>query len=109
MAMADSSNADPKGNDAAANEAGEASLSARELAQAAMSAMADLTRYEPESVSGMEWDGESWHVAVDVLELARVPNTTDVLATYDVRLDDEGTLLSYTRARRFQRAQVEGD
>jgi Gas vesicle synthesis protein GvpO len=84
-----------------------ASLSAQELTEAALSTIADLTRFEPESVTALEWDGESWHASVDVLELERIPNTTDVLATYDAQLDDEGTLLGYKRKRRFIRGQAE--
>lgn len=84
-----------------------AALSAQELTEAALSTIADLTRFQPEAVTGLEWDGQSWHASVDVLELERIPNTTDVLATYDVRLDDEGTLLGYKRKRRFIRGQAE--
>jgi Gas vesicle synthesis protein GvpO len=86
---------------------GRASLTAQELTEAALSAIADLTRYEPEAVTGLEWDGQAWQASVDVLELERIPNTTDVLATYDVQLDDEGTLLGYKRRRRFIRGQAE--
>jgi hypothetical protein len=84
-----------------------ASLSAQELTEAALSTIADLTRFQPEAVTGLEWDGETWHASVDVLELERIPNTTDVLATYDVQLDDEGTLLGYKRRRRYIRGQAE--
>jgi Gas vesicle synthesis protein GvpO len=86
---------------------GRAALSAQELTEAALSTIADLTRFEPESVTGLEWDGAAWHASVEVLELERIPNTTDVLATYDVQLDDEGTLLGYKRKRRFIRGQAE--
>ena len=54
-------------------------LSAAELGQAALTTVHELTGYEPEAVTGLEWDGEFWQVTVDVLELARIPNTTDVL------------------------------
>jgi hypothetical protein len=84
-------------------------LSAKELAEAALATVNDLTGYEPESVSGLQWDGESWLVTVDVLELARIPNTTDVLANYVVQLDDNGGLLGYKRTRRFLRSQLEED
>ena len=40
-------------------------------------------------------------------ELERVPNTTDVMATYVVQLDDGGGLLGYKRTRRYQRGQAE--
>jgi Gas vesicle synthesis protein GvpO len=88
-------------------DGGRGALSAQELTEAALSTIADLTRFEPEAVTGLEWDGEAWHASVDVLELERIPNTTDVLATYDVQLDDEGTLLGYKRRRRFIRGQAE--
>lgn len=93
------------------DEAGdaEAALSAKELTQAGRDALAELTELEPESVTGLEWDGESWLITVDVLELSRIPNTTDVLATYVVQLDPSGTLLGYKRTRRFTRGQVEGE
>lgn len=84
-------------------------LSAKELADAARGTVADLTGYEPESVTGLEWDGESWLVTVDVLELERIPNTTDVIAAYVVQLDSGGVLLGYKRAGRFVRGQVGGD
>jgi hypothetical protein len=82
-------------------------LSARELALAAKTAIKDLTGYEPEAVTGMQWEGESWSIMVDVLELERVPNTTDVIATYVVQLDDSGRMLGYKRERRFVRGSAE--
>jgi hypothetical protein len=88
-------------------DGGRGALSAQELTEAALNTIADLTRFEPEAVTGLEWDGEAWHASVDVLEVERIPNTTDVLATYDVQLDDEGTLLGYKRRRRFIRGQAE--
>jgi hypothetical protein len=44
---------------------------------------------------------------VDVLELSRIPNTTDVIGEYVVRLDESGTLRGYRRERRFQRSQAQ--
>ena len=67
----------------------------------------DLTGFEPESVSGLQWDGESWLVMVDVCELERIPNTTDVMATYVVQLDEGGGLLGYKRDRRFIRGEAD--
>jgi hypothetical protein len=81
-------------------------LSAAELSQAALMTVGQLTGYQPEAVTGLEWDGEHWQVTVDALEMARIPNTTDVLGSYVVQLDEQGTLRGYHRARRFQRGHA---
>jgi hypothetical protein len=83
-------------------------LSAAELGEAALDTVRQLTGYKPEAVTGLEWDGELWQITVDALEMARIPNTTDVLGSYVVRLDEDGTLRGYSRTRRFVRSQAEG-
>ena len=84
------------------------SLSAVELARAAMTAVEELTSYRAEAATALEWDDESdtWQVTVEVLELARVPNTSDVIGAYEVRLDNHGTLHGYRRLRRFARSET---
>jgi hypothetical protein len=94
--------------DTSRNGDGNGTLSALELTTSARRTVKDLTGFAPESVSGMQWDGENWLVTVEVCELERVPNTTDVLASYVVQLDDSGGLLGYKRDRRYQRGQAEG-
>jgi hypothetical protein len=47
-------------------------------------------------------------VQVEVLELRRVPNTTDVLAVYEVSVDRDGDLEGYTRLHRYVRGTPEG-
>jgi hypothetical protein len=81
-------------------------LSAAELGQAALTTVVQLTGYEPEAVTALEWDGDFWRVTVDVLEMARIPNTTDILGSYVVQLDESGTLHGYRRERRFLRSQA---
>jgi hypothetical protein len=81
--------------------------SAADLTRAAKETIEDLTGFTPESVSGLQWDGETWLVSVEVCELERIPNTTDVLATYVVQLDDRAGLQGYKRSRRYQRGHSE--
>ena len=82
-------------------------ISARDLALEAKATVKDMTGFAPETVSGLQWDGETWLVSVEVCELTRVPNTTDVMASYVVQLDDGGGLLGYKRERRYMRGEAE--
>jgi len=94
-----------------ANSDNDGSLSAVELARAALTTVEELTGYPPEAATGLEWDADSdsWRVTVEALELARVPNTTDVIGAYEVRLDPQGTLRGYKRLRRFVRGEPRND
>lgn len=66
-----------------------------------------LTGKEVEAVVGLEKDGDGWTVLVDVVELRRIPNTTDVLATYEVAIDTEGELNGCRRLHRYARGSTE--
>ena len=81
-------------------------LSASELSRAALTTVEELTGYEPEAVTGLEWDGEFWRVTVAALEMSRIPSTTDVLGSYMVQLDEKGTLHGYKRLGRYVRGQA---
>jgi hypothetical protein len=63
-----------------------------------------------ESVLGVQHDdGNRWQVTVQVVELARIPNSTDVLGAYLVTLDEDGELDGYQRRRRYNRSQADED
>jgi len=77
------------------------------LGRAALEQLAELTGQKVEGLSGIHRNDDGWLVTAEVLELRRIPETTDVLATYEVTLDDDGSLTGYRRARRYTRAQTE--
>jgi hypothetical protein len=79
------------------------------LVRRAKEQLAALVGREPEAVTSVEHDGDGWRIALEVVELERVPNSTDVLATYEVRLDDDGDLEEYARVRRYSRSQADGE
>ena len=61
----------------------------------------ELTGCEPVSVSGLVQIDGGWELAVDVVEVRRVPATASVLATYRVRTDDAGDVAGYERLSRY--------
>jgi hypothetical protein len=83
--------------------AGTAQVVRRAIEQVAM-----LTGREIEGVNGLERNGDGgWVVTLEVVELRRVPDSTDVLGSYAVSVDERGELEGYTRTRRYYRSQVE--
>src|SRR5918998_844147 len=62
---------------------------------------------EAERVSGLERVDGGWSVMLEVVEVSRVPESTDVLATYEVALDDDRNLVSVNRRRRYRRSQID--
>jgi hypothetical protein len=73
------------------------------LASAAARQLEELTGREVEGVTGLSRTEEGWTVEVEVLEVRRIPETTDVLAIYEVTLDEDGDLEGYRRLRRYVR------
>src|SRR3954451_19561138 len=81
--------------------------SLNDVLASAISAMGALTGRPVEGVSAVERSDDGWRLHIEVLELERVPDTTSVLATYEVEVDESGELLSYRRMRRYHRASTE--
>jgi hypothetical protein len=61
-----------------------------------------------EAVLGIDRDRGSWIVTAQVVELSRIPNTTDVLGEYEAVLDRRGDVASYRRTHRYHRGQTDG-
>ncbi|UFR01203.1 MULTISPECIES: gas vesicle protein GvpO [Streptomyces] len=78
-----------------------------EVLRQARSQLAELTGLAPESVSSFEETEEGWSLEVEVLELARVPDTMSLMASYQVELDPEGQLTGYRRVRRYERGRAD--
>ncbi|WP_407561785.1 gas vesicle protein GvpO [Streptomyces sp. 184] len=66
----------------------------------------ELTGLTAEGVSSLARNGDDgWTLHVEVLEVPRVPDTTSLLATYEVDADPDGQLTGYRRLRRYERGR----
>ena len=79
------------------------------LVKRAREQISDVLGKEPESISGIRNVDGVWSVTVEVVEIHRIPDTTDILSSYEVVLDDDGDLVRLDRQRRYRRSQVEED
>jgi gas vesicle protein GvpO len=76
--------------------------SPREMAAHAVQEFTALYGHPAHQVTGIrKSDDGGWSVLVDVVELERIPQSTSLLATYRVDVDERGQLVSYERLRRF--------
>ena len=85
-------------------------ISAREAIERVRGELPQLLGHPVDSVLGAEpQDDKGWNVTVQVVELSRIPHSTDVLGAYEVTLDKDGELASYKRRRRYYRNQADED
>ncbi len=95
-----------KGNDGGSRSNGR--LSGRDAVLRVRRELPALLGRPIEAVVGFErTDDDAWCVTVQVVELARIPHTTDVIGDYAVTLDDDGEVLGYRRTRRYHRNQAD--
>lgn len=84
-------------------EAGEVSR----IVQRAREQLRDFRGMDAETVSSIRRTQGGWRVGLDVVEVKRVPDSTDVLGTYEVDLDDDGNLITFERVARYHRSEAD--
>jgi hypothetical protein len=80
-------------------------LAAAEAGAAAVRSIQKLIGKQAEGVTELRPSEDGWTVGVEVLEDQRIPSSGDILAVYEVELDEEGELTAYRRVARYQRGR----
>ncbi len=70
-----------------------------EVIKVAEKELAALTKLEPTGVKGVFRDEEGWHATVEMVEKKSIPDGMDILALYEVILDDEGNVIKFERGK----------
>jgi len=81
-------------------------LSPAQVARLAAEQLTEIMGADADSISGLERSDDGWLVRVEVVEVRRIPDSTSVMACYQVRVDDAGELQSYRREHRYYRNQA---
>ncbi len=96
-----------RGNGSQRNGSGD-KLSGREVIARVRRDLPQLLGKPIESVLGLErGEGDGWNVMVQVVELSRIPHSTDVLGAYAVEVDKDGELVGWRRSYRYHRNQAD--
>jgi hypothetical protein len=91
----------PNGSIGEKDEAVQLLARAREFAE-------EFTGHPVETFSGLAQDDRGWRIGMEVVEVSRVPSTTDVLASYEVILTGDGELVDFRRCGRYYRNAADG-
>jgi Gas vesicle synthesis protein GvpO len=79
-----------------------------ELAEQARRQVYEMTGLESATVTGLDRAADDrWLVLVEVVELERIPNTMDVMGTFEVTLSEEGELVGLRRRGRHRRSETD--
>lgn len=77
----------------------------REVVRLAAEHIADITGAEPGVSTSVLPTDDGWIIEMEVVEDRRIPSSADMLALYEVELDEDGELLGYRRTQRYMRGQ----
>jgi hypothetical protein len=81
---------------------------AAQVLRSAQDTLEALTGLESESVSSVvRGDDGDWTLRVEVVELRRLPDSTSMLGSYEVTLDEDGELTGYRRLHRYERGKAD--
>jgi hypothetical protein len=90
------------------NNSSSRKLKAPEAVARAREQLEELIGRQAETVSSFSSDdSKGWVVTVEVVELERIPESTSLLGSYEVKLDDGGDLVEARRLRRYSRNQID--
>lgn len=78
------------------------------VAKQAKEELSTVTGLQPSTVLGIVKEGEEWIVTVEMVEKKSIPDSMDVLGTYEVRLNNDGELLNFNRLSLRKRGDTTG-
>ena len=75
-----------------------------QIAERARWNLSKITGCEAENVTALERSGDgTWKITVELLERPSMPETLDLIGSYETELDEKGRLLGYRRLRQYPR------
>jgi Gas vesicle synthesis protein GvpO len=88
---------------------GKRRLPGLETVERAKQQLSLMTGRHADSVSAIGRAEGGWRMTVEVVDLERIPPTTNVMASYEAEFDDDGNLVEYELVRRYTRGQTDSE
>jgi hypothetical protein len=65
-----------------------------------------LTGRQPSTAVSVSREADGWHVTLEMVERKAIPDRMDLLASYEVLLDDEGGIVRFRRGSLRTRSET---
>lgn len=83
-------------------------MEVKEISERAKKELKAVMGLEVSSITGVsKVKDDGWQVTVELIERKAIPDTQDLLGLYEVRLDEDGHLISFDRKKVRHRMNVE--
>ena len=81
-------------------------MNANEIVVKAREKFISLGKKPADGVTGLSKTEEGWSILMEAVERKAIPDTMDVLGLYELRVDNEGNLLSLDRKKLRKRGET---
>ena len=81
--------------------------SMQQLIEKAREELSKITGLELSSTLGAVKEEKGWKVTLEMIEKHSLPDQMDILAVYDVILDNDGSVIEFNRTRLRKRVDTE--
>jgi len=83
-------------------------MEVKEISERAKKELKAVMGLEVSSITGVsKVKDDGWQVTVELIERKAIPDTQDLLGLYEVRLDEDGHLISFDRKKVRHRMNIE--
>jgi hypothetical protein len=83
-------------------------MEVKEISERAKKELKAVMGLEVSSITGVSRvKDDEWQITVELIERKAIPDTQDLLGLYEVRLDNDGHLISFDRKKVRHRMNVE--
>lgn len=79
----------------------------KDIVEIAKQKLAVLTGFSSPNAIGVNREGDTWHITIEITEKPSEAINLEILGIYDVQLDDSGNLLGYERIRMRKRGDIQ--
>jgi hypothetical protein len=81
-------------------------MNANQVVEKARKEFIGLGKKPADGITGLSKTKEGWAILLEALERKAIPDTMDVLGLYELRMDEEGHLLSLDRKKLRKRGET---